>query len=68
MAKLKIGGIMQSANLAKIGIMSVPERPGVAGATLSALGHAGVNVHFVVQFIELNDHTQIVCCIANEDG
>ena len=68
MAKLKIGGIMQSAHLDKIGIMSVPDRPGVAGATLSALGQAGVNVQFVVQCIDLHDHTQIVCCVANEDG
>ena len=68
MAKLKIGGIMQSAHLAKIGIMSVPDRPGVAGAALSALGRAGVNVQFIVQCIDLHNHTQIVCCVASEDG
>ena len=68
MARLKIGGIMQSAHLAKIGVMSVPDRPGIAGAALSALGDAGINVQFVVQCIDLHNHTHIICCVASEDG
>ena len=34
----RIGGIIQKRNLAKIGVMSIPDRPGVAGAIFSAWG------------------------------
>ena len=68
MPKLKIGGMMQSAHLAKLGILSVPDRPGVAGAVLNALGRIGINVQFIVQCTDNQDHAQIVCCVAGEDG
>ena len=68
MPRVKIGGIMQNVNLAKVRVMSVPDRPGVAGAVLSALGQAGINVQFVVQCLDLRDQTQIVCCIGQEDA
>jgi aspartate kinase len=66
--KLKIGGMMQSAHLAKLGILSVPDKPGVAGAALNALGRVGINVQFIVQCIDNQEHTQIVCCVSGEDG
>jgi aspartate kinase len=68
MAKTKIGGIMQNANLTKIGVMGVPDRPGVASATMKALGGAGINVQFIVQCIDLENHDHIICCVAKEDG
>jgi len=66
MAKIKIGGIMQTAGLAKVGVMSVPDRPGVAGRIMSALGQQGINVQFVVQCIDVNGNDQIVFCIGEE--
>ncbi len=68
MSKVKIGGIMQNVNLAKLRVMSVPDRPGVAGAVLGALGQAGINVQFIVQCLDLREHTQMVCCVASEDA
>jgi len=67
-SKLKIGGIMQNVHLAKVGVMSVPDRPGIAGAILGALGQAGINVQFIVQCIDLRNQTQIVCCVGPEDA
>jgi len=65
--KIKIGGIIQKRNLAKIGVMSIPDRPGVAGALFSALGERGINVPFIVHNIDLNNLDNIVICVAQED-
>jgi len=66
-AKIKIGGIIRNSNLAKIGVMGIPDRPGVAGAILSALGREGINVEFIVQCIDLNNNDHVVFCVARED-
>jgi aspartate kinase len=65
--KIKIGGIIQKRNRAKIGVMSIPDRPGVAGAIFSALGERGINIPFIVHNIDLNDLDNIVICAAQED-
>ncbi len=65
--KVRIGGILQNRNLSKIGIMSIPDRPGVAGAVLSALGDRGVNCPFIVHTIDLHNLDSIVVCVARED-
>ena len=67
MDKVKIGGVIGNANLAKIGIMGIPDRPGVAGAILSSLGHEGINVEFIVQCIDLNNQDHVVFCVARDD-
>jgi aspartate kinase len=65
--KIKIGGIIQNRNLAKLGVMSIPDRPGVASAIFSALGAKGVNCPFIVHTIDLNDLDSIVICTIRED-
>jgi len=65
--KIKIGGIIQKRHLAKIGVMSIPDRPGVAGALFSALGERGINVPFIVHTIDINNLDNIVLCVAPED-
>jgi aspartokinase len=64
--KFKIGGILQNRDLAKIGIMSIPDRPGVAGAIFEALGSRGVNCAFIVHNIDLNNLDNIVICVARK--
>jgi aspartate kinase len=65
--KIKIGGIIQNRNLAKIGVMSIPDRPGVAGAIFGALGAKGVNAPFIVHTIDLNNLDSVVICVAREN-
>jgi aspartate kinase len=65
--KIKIGGIIQKRNLAKIGLMSIPDRPGVAGDIFSALGERGISIPFIVHNIDLNDLDNIVICVTQED-
>jgi aspartate kinase len=67
MKKVKIGGVIRNSNLAKLGVMGIPDRPGVAGAILSALGREGINVEFIVQCIDLNDQDHVVFCVARDD-
>ena len=65
--KIKIGGIIQKRNLAKIGVMSIPDRPGVAGAIFSALDEKEIGVPFIVHNIDLNNLDNIVVCVTYQD-
>lgn len=65
--KVKIGGIMSNGGLAKVGVMSVPDRPGVAAAILNRLGEQGVNVQFIVQCIDLENRDHVVLCVGRDD-
>lgn len=67
MKKVKIGGVIQNSDLAKIGVMGIPDRPGVAGAILSALGRKSINVEFIVQCIDLYNNDHVVFCVARDD-
>jgi aspartate kinase len=61
---VRIGGIIQKRDLAKIGVMSIPDRPGVAGAIFGALGARGVNCPLIVHTIDLNALDNLVLCVA----
>lgn len=67
MTKIKIGGIMQTTNLAKVGVMSIPDRPGTAGKILAVLGGIGINVQFIVQCIDILNNDHVVFCISQEE-
>jgi aspartokinase len=62
----RIGGIIQKRELAKIGVLSIPDRPGVAGVILSALGARGINCPFIVHTMDLNNLDNIVLCVAQK--
>jgi aspartate kinase len=65
--KIAIGGIIQNRDLAKIGIMSIPDRAGVAGTVFSALGARQINCPFIVHTIDLHNLDSIVVCIDRKD-
>ncbi len=67
MGKIRIGGILKYEHLAKIGVMSVPDRPGVAAAVLGALGEQHINVPFIVQCIDLAQKDHIIFCVDRDD-
>ncbi len=67
MSKIKIGGIMQTTNLAKVGVMSIPDRPGTAGQIMAALGKKGINVQFIVQCIDILNNDHVVLCISQTE-
>ncbi|MGQ9458314.1 MAG: ACT domain-containing protein [Anaerolineae bacterium] len=67
MGKIRIGGILKYEHLAKIGVMSVPDRPGVAAAVLGSLGEQQINVPFIVQCIDLAQKDHIIFCVDRDD-
>jgi len=59
--------IARMHNTESICQMSVPDRPGIASAVLTALGERGINVQFIVQSIDLKNHTHMILCVAEDD-
>jgi aspartate kinase len=67
MAKVKAGGVVQNTGLALVGVMAVPDKPGVAGAILRTLGQVGLNVQFIVQLLDLDSNAHVVFCVGQDD-
>jgi aspartate kinase len=67
MSKIKAGGIIRNERLAMVGVMSAPDRPGLASAVLRALSENNINVQFIVQCVDPTNHSHIVLCVAEED-
>jgi aspartate kinase len=67
MERTKIGGVIQYTDLALVGMIANPDRPGIAAAVFETLGKRGTNVLFIVQSIDLNNNTHIVFCVASKD-
>ncbi len=65
--KIRIGGILKNAYLARINVLGMPDRPGVAAMILGGLGDAHINVDFIVQCIDLNEQDHFVLCIDRDD-
>jgi aspartate kinase len=66
-AKTRIGGILKNQTLARISVIGLPDRPGVAAAILGALGDARINVDFIIQCIDLNQQDHFVLCIQRDE-
>jgi aspartate kinase len=64
----KIGGILQQKDLALVGMMAVPDRPGIAAAIFKTLGRRGINVIFIVQLVDLDNNTHVEFCVASKDA
>jgi len=67
MEKIKIGGVMQSEGRSVVQILSVPDRPGVAGTLLSILGQNGINIEFLVEDSDIEGHGNFAICIDQKD-
>ncbi len=67
MDKIKLGGIVQNPHLARISVLEVAERPGIAGKLLGALGEKNVNVQFIVHCVDLRGRGVITFCVADDD-
>ena len=67
MEKLKVGGIIKVPRLSQLGLMSAPDRPGIAGAVFEALGDALINAQFIVQCVDLQKRSHVILCVGRED-
>ncbi len=66
-AKVKVGGIMATSGLATVSILSLPNRPDVAGTVLHALGRRKINIEFVVHNLDLEGNGNMTFCIDQKD-
>jgi aspartokinase len=65
--RVKVGGVIQNDQLASVSVLAVKDRPGIAAAVLDAMGQRGLNVQFVVQVIDHEQHDQMVLCVDRDD-
>src|SRR5438874_12001858 len=63
----RVRGIAQETNVAKITVVGVRDRPGVAAAIFEPLGAAGISVDGIVQNIGRSGHTDLTFSVAESD-
>ena len=68
MEKLKVGGIIRNPRLVQLGVMSAPDRPGIASAVFKAIGEAQISAQFIVQCVDLNQRSHVILCVAQDDA
>src|SRR5207245_10448913 len=63
----RVRGIAQETNVAKITVIGVRDRPGVAAAIFEPLSAAGISVDVIVQNIGRSGHTDLTFSVAESD-
>ena len=63
----RVRGIAQETNVAKITIVGVRDRPGVAATIFEPLSTAGISVDVIVQNIGKSGHTDLTFSVAESD-
>jgi aspartate kinase len=63
----RVRGIAEESNVAKITVVGVPDRPGIAAAIFEPLGAAGISVDVIVQNIGRSRHTDLTFSVAETD-
>jgi aspartate kinase len=67
MEDVVIRGVSLEKNQAKVTIIGVPDKPGVAAGLFSALAEAGTNVDMIVQNVSLQGTTDLTFTLAKDD-
>ncbi|TMC52790.1 MAG: aspartate kinase [Chloroflexi bacterium] len=63
----RVRGIAQETNVAKITVVGVRDRPGVAASIFEPLADAGISVDVIVQNIGRSGHTDLTFSVAASD-
>ena len=63
----KVTGIAHDLDIAKITVVGVPDRPGIAAAIFQPLAKAGINVDTVVQNASIDGVTDLTFTMAKHD-
>ncbi|MEE9491152.1 MAG: aspartate kinase [Dehalococcoidia bacterium] len=63
----KVRGIAHDVNVAKVTIVGVPDKPGVAGAIFDPLAKANISVDTIVQNASINRITDLTFTVAKGD-
>jgi aspartate kinase len=69
MEKIVVTGVTHDRNQARITIMGVPDRPGIAATVFRAISDANINVDMIVQNVSSEDNaTDISFTVSNADS
>lgn len=63
----KVSGIAHDPNIAKITVVGVPDKPGIASSIFEPLASAGISVDSIVQNASVNKITDLTFTIASSD-
>jgi aspartate kinase len=63
----RVRGVAHDTDAAKITILGVPDRPGIAAAVFEPLGAAGVSVDVIVQNVSTDGTTDLTFTVAETD-
>ena len=63
----RVRGVAQESNVAKITVIGVRDRPGVAATIFEPLANAGISVDVIVQNIGRSGHTDLTFSVAESD-
>ncbi|HSP65824.1 MAG TPA: aspartate kinase [Candidatus Deferrimicrobium sp.] len=63
----KVRGIAHDTDVAKVTMLGVPDRPGIAAAVFGPLGAAHINVDIIVQNVSHSGHTDLSFTVAESD-
>ncbi len=65
--KNKVSGIAQDPNIAKITVVGVPDKPGIARSIFEPLASAGISVDSIVQNASVKRITDVTFTVASSD-
>ncbi len=63
----RVRGVASEGGVAKVTVVGVPDRPGVAEAIFAPLAEAGINVDIIVQNVARDNVTDLSFTIADDD-
>ena len=66
MSKIAIGGMLETKDLVMVKVLGVRRGPGVAGLTLTTLGHEGVNILCIVSSSDAGDRENLTMAIERD--
>ncbi len=67
MEKVAVSGVTYEKNEAKVSIMRVPDRPGIAARIFGAIAEAGINVDMIIQNISQDGFTDMTFTVPKGD-
>ncbi len=67
MEKVAVSGVTYNKDEAKISVLRVPDRPGIAARLFRPLTEAGINVDMIVQNISHDAHTDLTFTVTKTD-
>jgi aspartate kinase len=63
----RVRGVAHEKQVAKITVLGVPDRPGVAAAVFEPLAGHGISVDVIVQNVSTDDHTDLTFTVSEAD-